>query len=369
MKIVLRAGFDVFSGYGNDAIDMALALAKEGAQVTPMPTALLPGIPMKFAQMLTRDPTGPKDVLLNFAAPMDLQVPRDFGHLKKVAYTMWERTPIVDGDFGGPWLSPEDAQIVPEYDDEKVEGSRQGKRRLEGWDKVLVTCPMNVDAFRPVTPDETPIKVVPVGIDPERWTFQRRTAQGPVRFLMLGMANARKAPFVTLDAWRRFRLAHPEIEATLHVHSLGRTLHPKIVEVYPDVTLSEKALTHEALREMYWEHDVLISTSRGEGANKPAMEFLATGGVVAATDWSGHQNWLHRDYAVPLPGTLKPCPGAEWAQDFHVDESALDDALLALARRDYDIPRMGATAAQMVPSMMSWSVTAQNLLREIGQIL
>ena len=60
------------------------------------------------------------------------------------------------------------------------------------------------------------------------------------------------------------------------------------------------------LEQFYAACHALVYPSHGEGKNLPALEFAATGGVVLATDWSGHQEWLRDDYAYPLACTVEP---------------------------------------------------------------
>lgn len=342
-------------------------LEKAGADVTVHPTALLPGLPRAFTRLLEKDPRGPKDVLLHFAEPRRLRPDPDSQHLRlKVAYTMWERTPITEDDFAevdeAPWATMRRDGTVDRY---------EGSTRLGWWDKVVVTCPMNREAFRPITPDEVPIDVVPCGIDPKDWPFQRRdfSTGRPVRFLMVGMLAGRKDPFAFLNAWREAFEREPNLPAELHLHTLAPGLVPQITNYAPNITFSQKPLSREQLIAMYHDHDVLVSTSRGEGNNKPAMEFMATGGVPMATDWSGHQNWLDKRCTIPLDGALEQSPYAPWAQDFAVDHDYLVHAILSTVEERASLPAMGEQAHRYAGTALSWEHTVQRLLQSISRSL
>lgn len=359
MRVVLRAGFDRFSGYGNDAVDLAINMQRLGADVLPMPMSLLPGLPREFLKMLEQDPRGRKDVAMTFAPPYDIR-PWEFVKMaeKAVGYSMWERTPILPDEFDGHGWSDDDALGW---------GSAPGQDAWKGLAHMFVTCPMNKAAFRNV--DATvPLSVVPCGIEEKDWPFQRRDAQEQMQFLMIGMLGGRKVPFVLLDAWRDLKRERPDFDARLRLHTLARGLHPKIVDVYPDVEISQHPLDRPGLIRLYHESDVLVSVSRGEGNNKPAMEFMATGGTVIASDWSGHQNWLHPDITYGLPGALEPSIGQPNAEDFAVDVEALKKALLAAWENRADTVRRGERAAVWIRETLTWPVVVDRMLKTLERL-
>lgn len=363
MRLVLQAPFDVFSGYGNDAVDIALFLDKAGVDVLPWPSSILPGLPEKFVKLLMKDPRGTKDAVVAFCPPTDLHPWALKGMAEKVyGWTMWERTPF----------TIEDLRSVPGWADDDADVPKNGvpymyraaeKRAFEGLDRLLVTCDMNVDAFREVD-DVTPMTVLPCGIDPDKWPVERRPADRQMTFLMIGMLGGRKNPFAMLEAWRELKQEHPEFDARLHLHTLAVGLHPKVCEAYgPDITLSERPLSHQELVGMYLSADALVSTSRGEGNNKPAMEFMATGGTVIAPRWGGHENWMHRDATVEIPYRLVERDGGY--SDAEVDRQGLKDALYACWQDRAATKRRGEVAAGFIRSVLGWPVVIDRLVKTI----
>lgn len=354
MRLVLQAAYDRFSGYGNDAIDMAVTLEKIGVDVTVMPMTIASGLPRDFTRLLEKDPQGPKDVLLTYAPPWRIR-PWDSPKVeKKVGYTMWERTPVLPSDLTDQtdgWTT------VPQKDGRP--------HAFAGLDLLLVTCPMNVQAFRNV--DEiTPIKVAPGGVVGDDWPIARRAgADRPLTYLMVGMlAGSRKDPFLMLDAWREVKEEHPDFDGRLILHTIGRGLHPGIENAYPDVTISTRSLDRAGLVDLYHSADVMVSVSRGEGCNKPALEFMATGGTVMASDWSAHQGWLHPDVTYALPGTLAPAhPSTPDVLDFRVDREALKETILRTWRTPSDVWRRGERAATWVRETCEWEGLMQRMVR------
>lgn len=364
MRLVLRAPFDTFSGYGNDAVDMALALDKQGVDVLPWPITVLPGLPERFAQLLMKDPRGAKDAVLTFAPPFDVR-PWEFANMAPVSigWSMWERTPMQVADLAGPehrWdvRDPIDKADRP-YTQRAVD-----KRAWEGLNRMLVTCPMNVAAFRALD-EVTPMDVLPCGIDPDKWPVEPRPPERQMTFLMVGMLGGRKNPFAVLNAWRELKAEYPEFDARLHLHTLAPGLHPGIADgpYGPDITISNKPLSHQELTGLYLSADVLVSTSRGEGNNKPAMEFMATGGTVIAPKWGGHENWMHRDVTIEVPFELMQSADG-WA-DATVDHDGLKQAMLAAWGDRAGTSLRGRNAAPFIRSSLSWESVVQRLVKTI----
>lgn len=367
MRIVMCAPFDVYSGYGNDAVDMAIGLTKEGVDVVPFPTRLLPGLPTRFVQLLVKDPDGPKDLVFQFTDPVALAA----GQLKhyapkRVGYSMWERNPLTVDDFDVSGVPPE--YQTPESQ-QRLDRVRD-RRAFEDLDLLMVTCTMNEEAFRAVDAD-TPIRVQPCGIDGKKWEQQDRAEDRPFTFIDVGALGGRKNPFALLEAWKELKAEHPDFDARLHLHTTKPGLHPGITEgAYgPDISLSERPLNHASMLAMYADADVFVSTSRGEGNNKPPMEFMATGGPVIATDWSGHQNWLTRDVGWAVGGTLQPAKGNRDAVEFEVDRDELKATMLRAYENRGETRRRGRNAASFIRTAYDWPVVCKRIAKTFEEVV
>lgn len=368
MRVLLRAAFDRYSGYGNDAVDMALFLADRGIDVTPLPESLLPGLPKKFTNLLTKDPTGPHDVVMSFMPPFDLR-PWEYTHLAKVsvAYSMWERSRLTRRDmvdhgwdmrrkttwWSGGGVQPED---------------RYGRNR-PSLDQLIVTCPMNVEAFSALDP-HTPIDVIPCGVDTKLFPEMDRSLDGPMRFAMCGMLAGRKDPFTMLQAWRELKAEHADFDAVLELKTSCPGLHPDLVNVYPDVVLHDRAWPQQQLIDWYGTIDVMVSVSRGEGNNKPCMEFMSTGGTCIASDWSGHQNWLHPSCTWAVGGVLLPVSDRDPdVLDFRVDVETLKETILAAWRDPAATRQKGRFAARWIRQSLSWEAVCEKLERKFMELM
>lgn len=382
MRVLMSSQFDRFSGYGNDAVDIAVGLARQGVDVVPWPTKVLPGIEPEFAQLLTKNPASTYDVALCFAPPFDVH-PDDLVRLapRAVGYSMWETSKITTEDMRRHGFGDLAAHVIPEFEPEPgltweddYEGrwwswSKHANLDHRGLDLMIVTCPMNVDAFHAADP-HVAIDVLPCGVDVAKFAEVRRPVDRRMRFGMIGMLAGRKDPFALLQVWQELKAEHPEFDAVLSLKTSCPGLHPKLVEVYPDVELYDRAWTPQQVLDWYSTVDVLVSVSRGEGNNKPAMEFMSTGGPVIATNWSGHQNWLYPDSGYPLRGVLRPVhPERDDVLDFRVDQQHLKDTLLhCWANRD-EVAIKGQRAARLIRGSLSWEVVCAKLAGMLQQVV
>jgi len=382
MRVMLSTQFDRFSGYGNDAVDIAIGLSKLGVDVVPWPTKIIPGLPRELTRLLEKDPTGAYDVVLSFAPPFDVH-PDELVRFapKAVGWSMWETSAITTDDLMHHGFGDRAANVV--YDDEADPGithesdyvdrwwswSKHRNRDHRGLDLMLVTCPMNIDAFHAADP-ALPIEVLPCGVDVDRFAEIDRPTDRPMRFGMIGMLAGRKDPMTMIEAWRQLKEEHPEFDAVLSMKTSCPGLHPKLVEVYRDVEIHDRAWTPDQVLDWYHGIDVLVSVSRGEGNNKPAMEFMATGGPVIATNWSGHQNWLFPDSGYPVGGVLRPVHmHRDDVLDFRVDVDELKATILHTWKERQEVRLKGQRAARLVRQSLSWDAVCAKLVGVLERVV
>lgn len=367
MRMMLRSAFDTYTGYGNDAVDMAIWFSKAGVDVVPWPTALIPGLPKMFTDLLTKEPGGSGyDLAVGFMPPFALH-PDEFAGLARTAigWTMWEKTPLVPDDMRGHGWSR-----VNQRTHYWSKGPKSKPGRHKDWlDRVIVTCHDNVPAFQAIDPTAD-YAVCPNGIDPNRWPEINRSQHGdrPFTFASIGMLGGRKDPFATLEAWRLAHEMDPQFDARLILKTSCPGLHPGLMDVYPNLEVITNAWPSQQVLEFYSQVDVLVSTSRGEGNNKPAMEFMSTGGPVMATNWSGHRNWLHPDTGYPLGGKLVTWPDGV-RQDFRVDIAETARTFLHCWKNPAEVRRKGELSARTIRATLSWEQVCARFLRLASEVM
>tara|TARA_Y100000389_G_scaffold202982_1_gene249981 strand:- start:558 stop:1832 length:1275 start_codon:yes stop_codon:yes gene_type:complete len=75
----------------------------------------------------------------------------------------------------------------------------------------------------------------------------------------------------------------------------------------PNIYLIDGEFTDSEMNELYNHPKVksMISLTKGEGFGRPLLEFTTTGKPVIASGWSGHTDFLHKEYSVLIPGNLE----------------------------------------------------------------
>lgn len=349
MRILFRSSFNRYSGYGNDAVDIAKYLVTNtDHDVHLWPMNAYPGLPVEVAQLFTKVPTrGEYDLVLCFSAPMYL-VPKEWADAAplSIGWSMWERSLLLKPDFKG------------------FHWGNRGNQQFKGINRMLVTCPMNVEAFANVDP-VIPIEVLPCGVDGEEFPERKRDSDGPMKFIMIGELGIRKDPFVLINAWNELKEEHPEFDAVIEFKTTKPGVHPKIQDWMKDCKVYSESWPYEKVKQWYYSADVLVTPSRGEGNNKPAMEFMATGGTVIASDWSGHQNWLHPDCNYALKGELHRVDPQSPAEDFRADKDHLKELLYHCWANRPEAQEKGMNAARFIRQSLSWETVIEKLDRII----
>ena len=74
----------------------------------------------------------------------------------------------------------------------------------------------------------------------------------------------------------------------------------------PNIYLLHGDFTDDEMNTLYNHPKVkaMVSFTKGEGFGRPLAEFALTGKPIIASNWSGHVDFLHKDYCVLLPGEL-----------------------------------------------------------------
>lgn len=90
--------------------------------------------------------------------------------------------------------------------------------------------------------------------------------------------------------------------------SVKATRLPNVYLLHGDLTESEMNSLN-----MHPKIKAHITLTKGEGYGRPLAEFAMTGKPIVATNWSGHIDFLNKDYVTLIPGKLTPVhKSAQW---------------------------------------------------------
>lgn len=411
--VYLNVPLSPFSGYGADGIGIAQSLIAAGAEVfVESPTTQRP-LPPIVNEHINREVRGPFDLAIVHVDPQSMKVPTALRENARtvIGWTMWEYTtldnlprlfePVQEATAWvksaldharqtGQTFVPDRDLLDKESAAAAEKAITEYRKDLEGFDALVAYDSVTRDALRPYF--DGPIIVVQGGYDPAMWAPIARDWTTPeFRFCMIGVLSERKDPFVAVQAFGLAKERDPDFNrwARLSLKTTATGLHSKMEDMFgtvagPDGKFYEQAedgTLYQSLRIFYdiWPTDVvrqfyaanhvLVSPSRGEGKNMPALEFMSTGGTVIATNWAGHTQWMSRDYAYPLDYTLAPSSPGSPALNARASVEHLADLMLHTFHHRDEARRKGEVARDVIPAMCAWPIVLDRLLVRLADEL
>jgi starch synthase len=242
---------------------------------------------------------------------------------------------------------PEFADSLPSAESLSDERLRMAAEEIRLADAVLAPSRYVRDAQ--IASGAAPERIlnVPFGVDLNRFAPGSRAADGVFRVLFVGKLSQRKGIAQLLEAFRRLRLPHAQLEFVGDIVGAGRWL-PR----YRDAFVWRRQVSHAVLAEIYRRADVFAFPSLHEGSALVSYEALASGLPVIATPNTGS---VVRDgvegFLVP-PGEIEP----------------LAERLLELYRNPERRMEM-ASAARRRAEEFSWTAYGERLAVAVGSAL
>ena len=229
-----------------------------------------------------------------------------------------------------------------------------------------------------------PVHVVPLGVDADHFHPGITRIANPIGdfvFLATFEWGDRKAPEILLKVFNEtFRAGEPVLLICKTINrSIAIDVPNEIRSMALDVRggriyfLHNRELPHHQLAALYRSADCFVSPTRGEGWGLPALEAMACGLPVIATDWSGHTALLDPDDSYPLrPREIIPaisqCPyydGFSWAEP---DADHLAELLRHVFENQEEARAKGLRASKRVRSTLTWTETAKVIEGHLARI-
>ncbi len=386
LKVLVKSPFSGYSGYGQDGFGLIRALHNWGCDVYPQPTWVDVPIPKDLLPLFAKTLQAPFDLLINHWDPSHLQITREARACARVAvaWTMWEFSPPPpgaikpctvhaatqrSGDPGCPHCK------VPVNSGLAGFKAGQGtmRERLRWFDLVLGYDEVSLSALDPYLTRKTTGSVLQGGYDSADWRRADRDWDDEnFGFAMHGQLGSRKQPWVTVEAFSKLKYEHPEEFAgarlSLHTNAPGH-LFPELNVPWEPLRMRVycEAFDRPTMEKFYAANHVLLAPSRGEGKNLPALEFMTTGGVVAATNYGGHTQWLGGDWAYPLDYTLEPTwADKPWAaQDARVSVDHLAETIWHIWNHRAEAKAKAERGREYVIKTCDWQVVVESLFRRV----
>jgi glycosyltransferase involved in cell wall biosynthesis len=345
LRIHLKIPIGSFTGYGRDGIGLSQTLIAMGHDVTLMPTSCNPPIPPDVADLLTKYPASPQDLVIHHVSPDGLGVTPD--QLERaymtVAWTMWEF--------------------------EKFGPSREEniKARLENYQHVFVYDDTSYKAVTELRPEG--VSILQGGYMPDFWRSEvtRDWWSDELRLIMAGALGPRKDPYVAAEAVRQLKEEGLNVHLTLKC-STPYEIHPLFDQAYKDcVTVVRDTWPDSTLKKHYEQSHIYIATSWGEGKNLPALEAGTTGCALLLSDVGGHRGWAKgSDFAQLLPGVIEEHEIGMPSLRVKVD--TVKEALKGLYEDRQRLRMMGEAAERQIPREMSWDAVVPRLFAKLNSM-
>jgi glycosyltransferase involved in cell wall biosynthesis len=349
MKVLLSGPANVITGYGNDIVELARALARWGVDLYLHPSSVHPPLPPLVAALLTKEIPQHVDLLISHRCPQELAASPESAGLYSVAtvalaWSMWE------------WDSLDNVDTLNAKNCEhSFRVTEHLEKALSRFDAVLAYDEVSKQALDPY---HKRVDILQGGVDPLA-PMQRDWNASPFRFVMVGALSHRKNPFAAINAFKSLRDAGELQDAELVLKTTYPGLHPAMEQWCPGLRIFGEVWPIEKVYQLYRSSHVLLAPSWGEGKNRPAIEFATSGGAVAATNVGGHAQWMSPEFSWPLKYELKEISSG--ARGAVVSEDHLAETMLDLYTNRAETARRAGVAARALPGMVSWDRVLERL--------
>lgn len=347
MKVLIKAPLGPHSAYAYDGMSLALAFVRAGADVYLQPASVQPPLPADVAELLTRPPRHPFDLLINLNDPTHLGLTFEERATAAVtiAWTGWNYTTL-----------------------DNCPGRSALRKRLADFDLTVGYDAVSTAALRPYVSDS--IATVQGGYWPENWPAAARDWNDPTLRVLCHMSReTRFTDLATIAAFKEVQEQRPDLNIRLTLKAPGDGLFnaTRLEEMVPGLEVIDEYWPDDMMRGLYARHHLMLC-AKTDLQNRPALEFLSSGAPVIAVNFGGHTQWLSSSIGYSLDHTLVPLskakPACCWAGPSH---EHLKQMLLHAADNRIELRRKGEAAATIIPGMCSWPAAIDRLIDIVGQ--
>lgn len=158
---------------------------------------------------------------------------------------------------------------------------------------LIVTSSFGRDVFRD-SGVIVPIDVMVPGINTDTFAYKQRPKDGLFKCLIIGGLTGRKNPLGAIKIFQDASDGNPDWRLTIKTrNAVGVQFLRKVVAHDPRINLIIEDTPAHLILSFYYNHDVLLWPSKGEGVGLPVLEAMSTGMEVVSSNNSGLADFVN----------------------------------------------------------------------------
>lgn len=168
---------------------------------------------------------------------------------------------------------------------------------MKTFDEIWVGNQFSADAVAN-SGVNVPTYVFELGID-DMWKPFKRGNRDKIRFLHVDSDSPRKRADLVEAAFLKLFKGNNNVELTLKHHGNNRSEGYSVLDLFnndgsePNIRRIFKTLTQEEMVELYYQHDILVYPTEGEGFGLIPLQALATGmPTISTSRWCTYEKYL-----------------------------------------------------------------------------
>jgi len=150
---------------------------------------------------------------------------------------------------------------------------------------------------------------------------ERKNISGTIKVFLETFKNKSKKPALILKTHVGSSSIPDREEILKRIEQIKDTVNSKDL---PNIYLLHGDLTDKEMNELYNHPKVkaMVSLTKGEGFGRPLLEFTQSKKPIIASGWSGHLDFLNKEFTTLLPGNLTPIHSSAQIKDMLIEGSS-----------------------------------------------
>lgn len=165
-----------------------------------------------------------------------------------------------------------------------------------------------------------PISVMIPGVDTDYFAYKERPVDGKFKILLLGAITGRKNPVGAIRIFQMASSGSPDWRLTIKTRKTDAVRQiEEMASADPRIEVVVGDSHPDSVLQYYYNNDVLLWPSKGEGVGLPPLEMMATGGELVCSENSGMADFVDNSHCYPIKTShMEPAdiPGQGFSKEY-----------------------------------------------------